>query len=230
MKDVAPTNKFLTLLIALLAFFVLSPLLTQTKLSQTLFGLLFTVVLAVSVYAIEKQKKILLTALLLGLTVLVGHWATSFYQLGEFIELLDYLVTIAFFTLITVSVLSYVIHDTVITQSTFYGAICGYLLIGLLWSFIHLAIFKWYPQAYSLPSNFVLRPENQLDQFIYYSFVTLSTLGFGDIVPVGDFAKALSWLEAITGQVYLTVWIAQLVGLHISQRGERDRNKQLDER
>ncbi|MEE9226447.1 MAG: potassium channel family protein, partial [Acidobacteriota bacterium] len=54
--------------------------------------------------------------------------------------------------------------------------------------------------------------------FVYYSFVTLSTLGYGDITPVTPPARAFSFLEAVTGQLYLAVLIAGLVGIHISHR------------
>jgi len=53
------------------------------------------------------------------------------------------------------------------------------------------------------------------DNFIYYSFVTLTTLGYGDIVPSSELARTVSWLEAVYGQIYLTVLIAQLVALYI---------------
>jgi len=61
-----------------------------------------------------------------------------------------------------------------------------------------------------------------MSHFAYYSFVTLTTLGFGDITPVSDPARSLSLLEAIVGQLYLAVLVARLVGIHISQLTYRE--------
>ena len=58
-------------------------------------------------------------------------------------------------------------------------------------------------------------------EMVYYSFVTLTTLGYGDIVPVSPSARALATLEALTGQLYLTVLVARLVGLHITHASRR---------
>ena len=66
-------------------------------------------------------------------------------------------------------------------------------------------------------------------QMVYYSFVTLTTLGYGDIVPIAPSARALATLEAITGQLYLTVLVARLVGLHITHSSKQNRPKDQEE-
>lgn len=211
-------NRFFYLLISLLLFFLINPFFIDTNIDTYIFGLLFTIVLIVSVYAIEHSRTLIIIAGSLALLAIIGHWIASLIYPNKEIYLIDYIVTILFLITITITVLSYVIHDEIITSSTLYGAICGYLLIGLTWAFIFILIYTAQLHSFSLPASMLANSNIRTQQFIYYSFVTISTLGYGDITPLTNIAKTFSWLEAITGQVYLTVWIAQLVGLHIAHK------------
>jgi hypothetical protein len=96
------------------------------------------------------------------------------------------------------------------------GAGCIYLLSGSLWGIVYLLL------SVASPASFVgivgESLSEQLNEFIYYSFVTLTTLGYGDVVPVAPVARTLSYLEAVLGQMYLTVLVAALVGIHIASR------------
>ena len=73
-----------------------------------------------------------------------------------------------------------------------------------------------------------LSAEKRYPLFIYFSFSTMSTLGYGDIVPVSRLARSLSWLEALTGQLYLTILVARLVGLHIANAPPLRRLESID--
>ena len=92
------------------------------------------------------------------------------------------------------------------------AAVSVYLFIGLIWRDLYSMVNLVIPGAYNTA---VL---DQID-FLYYSFVTLSTLGYGDVLPVIGPTKALAYIEAIIGQLYLTILVARLVGLHIAYTG-----------
>jgi len=100
-----------------------------------------------------------------------------------------------------------------------------YLLIGVTWSFFYAMVEISSPGAF----NFGLLAAQAGDSaargalhfFTYYSLVTLSTLGYGDITPLSPFARSLSALEAITGQLFIAITIARLVGTHIAQKRAR---------
>ncbi|MBW1822586.1 MAG: two pore domain potassium channel family protein [Deltaproteobacteria bacterium] len=98
----------------------------------------------------------------------------------------------------------------IITSDTVKGGISIYFLIGLLWTIFYMIMLIINPQAF----NNIQKPS---DNF-YYSFTTLTTLGYGDITPATTYAKLLSISEAFVGQVYLAIFIAQLVGLAIAQK------------
>ena len=75
-----------------------------------------------------------------------------------------------------------------------------------------------HPGSFAIPQGM---GEETRFTFIYYSFVTITTLGYGDVTPVADVAKSFSFIEAVVGQIYLVVLVARLVGIHIAQSMER---------
>ena len=98
------------------------------------------------------------------------------------------------------------------------GAICIYLLMGLIWAVLYLFIAENVPDSFN---GLVQAPwlEN-LATATYFSFVTITTLGYGDIVPIAPASRSLATLQAVVGQLYLTVIVARLVGLHVVESTE----------
>jgi hypothetical protein len=145
--------------------------------------------------------------------------------------------TISIFLLLTlgiVVVLSRVLDRGLVTVDKVCGAISVYLLMGMAWGMIYVLISILQPGSFHLPelnTAGVFEPAQgrydiSLADFIYLSFVTLSTLGYGDITPTTIPAQTVVWMEAILGQIYLAVLIARLVSLqiiHSSQKPARRR-------
>ena len=99
------------------------------------------------------------------------------------------------------------------------ASICLYMLFGLAWAFIYQLIEVGHPGSFKVAEVEATHLESvryMRSQFAYYSYVTLSTLGYGDITPLTRLARSWSVVEALTGQLYLAMVIARLVGLHIS--------------
>lgn len=133
--------------------------------------------------------------------------------------LLQYLALTAvlIFFLLTCSITVYdVLFGGTIDINRLVGAACIYLLSGSLWGIIYFLLNVITPTAFA-----GIQAEGwseQLNEFTYHSFVTLTTLGYGDVTPVEPVARTLCYLEAALGQMYLTVLVAALVGLHIATR------------
>ena len=115
-----------------------------------------------------------------------------------------------------------------VTLDTIAAAICAYLLMALAWGFMFALVAFKQPDAFS--AGLVLRPTrdtasiiSELHNFIYYSFVCLTTTGYGDIAPRSGVARMLSVLESVSGQMYLAVLIARLVSLEVAQSMMGDR-------
>lgn len=133
--------------------------------------------------------------------------------------LLQYLALLAIliFLFLSCSIAVYdVLFGGVIDLNRLIGAVCIYLLSGSLWGIIYFLL------SVIAPASFVgIAAESwtgQLNEFTYYSFVTLTTLGYGDLTPAVPIARTLCYLEAVLGQMYLTVLVAALVGLHVAGR------------
>ena len=118
-----------------------------------------------------------------------------------------------FFGFTAVTLMSYLFKTKDITSDIIIGAICAYFLIGLMWAYVYAILETFRPGTFhsSQGGNF------ERVSFIYYSFVTITTLGYGDITPLTSQARSLSILEAVFGQIYLAVVIARLVGIQITQ-------------
>lgn len=132
---------------------------------------------------------------------------------------LFWLLLIAF---MVIAIVRYVLTEQRITYDTISGAICGYLLFGIFNALLFGVLEMLHPgslrstEGFSLISKGQPDPVKQLIHFIYFSLVTLSGVGYGDITPVSSPVRAFAALEAITGQFYIAVLIARLVSIHAS--------------
>lgn len=139
-----------------------------------------------------------------------------------------------FYTLVLVCALSYaafiliaaasIAHEVFITDRVstdrIMGSVCIYLLIGMFFAFIYATLDLINPVAF----NFGLTDEPALHTFrdyLYFSYTTLTTLGYGDMTPQVPFARFLTSIEAIIGPIYLAIVVARLVGMHISQHPKK---------
>ena len=106
-----------------------------------------------------------------------------------------------------------------------FGALCAYLFVGMLFALVFAHVEYLAPGSFNLGNEALLQAASSeatlLPTFTYFSFVTLTTLGYGDITPVTEYARSLAWLEALIGQLYLAVMVATLVGLRVSEATTR---------
>lgn len=103
-----------------------------------------------------------------------------------------------------------------ITWNQIIGSVCIFLLFGLLWAFLYLINIELFGVAFNGLEE--AHWTDNLSQVIYYSFVTLSTVGYGEITPALPLVRALAYLEAIIGQFYMAILVASLVGARMSNR------------
>ena len=118
-----------------------------------------------------------------------------------------------------VVVLTQTLRAGPITFHRIQGAIAAYVLLGVLWAHAYALLTQLRPGALSGP----LSAADGARAFYYFSFVTLTTVGYGDVLPVHPAARSLAMLEAVTGPLYLAILIARLVSLSVSRPGKRTR-------
>ena len=113
----------------------------------------------------------------------------------------------------------HVFSGTRIDRNMLYGAMCVYLLMGMVWAIVYTLIFEFWPTAFhgmETPSGLAT-----FDDFLYFSFVTLASLGYGDITPAAPVARTLAYLEVIAGQFYIAIMVAGLVALYMQDRDKK---------
>jgi hypothetical protein len=179
---------------------------------EVLMDIFVTLILISGLYAASQSKRLFRIGLLIAFPAFVAHWLSYFLEL-PFAALVGEICAALFFTFMVVLVLNYLVKEREITADVIAGAICGYLLIGLMWSNFFSVLEMLQPGSFDIPENV----SRESSYFTYYSYVTLTTLGFGDITPITEQARSLSALEAIVGPIYLAILVARLVGMSISQ-------------
>jgi len=205
-------GRFLFLLISILLYFVVRPFLEGYIRIGILLDIFFSFILFSGVYAASQKKYLLIIAMLIGLAAFVTLWSQELFKSPSLILLGNGLM-IVFFAYIMVIILSHLFRQYEVTADMIMGAVCVYFFLGLMWGFVFSLLESLQPGSFRFGEG----QASDAGNFTYYSFVTQTTLGYGDITPVTAPARSLSLLEAIIGQLYLAVLIARLVGIHISQ-------------
>ncbi len=172
-----------------------------------IFASFFTVVLLSSAWAVGRKPRQLIGLAILGLIALAGLW-------GDIRPAVASLSAMIYLGWITVILALDVFRDRQrVSADMVYGAVNVYLLIGVTFAMAHRA------QTLLVPDSIGgLDATSELGDAFYYSFVTLTTLGYGDISPVSDNARMLAVFEAVLGQLYIAVLLAKLVATHIASK------------
>lgn len=213
-EDISNQHRFRNLLFFLLIYLFGSPFLSPYPSLAIVAHASLTVTLFFSVYAVQKKQKHRSAAMILLLPVLLLYWF-GIYDTIPFSRLGSYLLFCLYFSLLVVSFVAQIARFKRVTVNVIYATLCLYLIIGLLWGSLYALLYEIDPGAYAgtLLEN---SPANPLNIFNYFSMVTLTTLGYGDITPQTPGAGALCQLEAIVGQFFIAVVVAWLVGQFIS--------------
>ena len=120
--------------------------------------------------------------------------------------------------------LRHVMQAKQVDSDTLCGAVSVYLLLGIAWVLLYGVIETVQPGSFNVSSALTGDESKAWADLVYYSFVTLTTLGYGDVAPLSPRVRSLAVLEAITGVFYVAILVARLVGLHIAQRLDSSAN------
>jgi hypothetical protein len=206
------------LLISLVGLYLASPYLNALGsafpwLSSTFFDvLIYTGVLLAGIRAVSDTKKHLWTGVILVVPPLIMSWVGLFSRPTPVLAAVVMLLLLAFLLYTTFLVLSYVLGDGAVTSDRLFGAISVYFLMGHGWALVYMALEMINPGSFAGISSW--EPGGAAPELIYYSFVTLTTLGYGEITPVSMAARNLAALQAVGGVLYIATLVARLVALY----------------
>jgi hypothetical protein len=214
-------DNFIYLLIALIIYLVALPILEDLQILPSSFirPIAFSCLLAIGVWSLRdsvKTFRIGISLVIVGVIsngMGVANEATVFYYLS-IITLLSFLV------LSVRSVLRQILFAKDIDANRLYGAVCVYLMLGVIWALMYGTLEYLDPSAFS--GSLSVGSEDGNLEWLYYSFITLTTLGYGDILPVSATARALAYSQAVVGVFYMAMLVAALVGSYAASRTDQD--------
>jgi hypothetical protein len=208
-------SPLLSLLIALLALLLLYPFFAGSVMAHAFWDICSSAILLLGIYAISHVRRRLVIAVVLAIALLGTKWS-GYIIANEMLLLVNNGLGVIFFTFTACLLLADVLRKGAVTAHKIYGALCVYLIIGLTWGFMFLTLEGFQPGSFLFGQARMSGVEKDPATLVYFSFVTLSTVGYGDITPLSPPARAFAFMEAIIGQIYLAVLVARLVGLHIA--------------
>jgi hypothetical protein len=216
----------LLLLLSLLLAVLLTPALNRVSWSRLILAAVTFVPIVLSVIRLSQIKRWVWPSVLLALAnvifVVAGNTFPSPTLTG-----IRWASLAAFFALTAAGLFSYLRNSRTVAQAELYTAVNIYLLLGLLWATIYLAIDAFSPGSIRMGGD----PADRQTELLYFSLITLSTVGYGDIVPLGGAARIVTALEGVTGVLYIATTVALLVSRFRNEIWERrgiDNSKSYD--
>jgi hypothetical protein len=217
-------EKFLYVLLALVSVFFILPLLSGILSGAGLFfhRIVYLIVFACVLYAATStiQSRRTLSVVLILSTVAVGlnmvHvWSSNIPCLIGHHLIFSCLLGAYIFWL-----MHYLFRREKVTSYTIYAALSAYLMFALMFSLLYGLVDMLHPGSFSFPEMVESQSFTSVNtsQFLYYSFVTITTLGYGDISPLSSPARVLSTAEAFIGEMFVAIMIARLIGMHITAK------------
>ena len=203
-------HRFTLLLGSLVLLLLLSPLMEGDAAGNLVLTALFTLVMLAAVFAASGRGRTLAIALGFAMPWVYVTWVHPLWR-ADATDILASILMIGLSVHVLYLVLARVVRSDRVGVDTICGAIAAYLLIGVVWAVCYSVIEALIPGSFGFSD---LELETVWTPLLYYSLVTLTTLGYGDITPIGAVARMWSALESVTGTLYLAVLIARLVSLY----------------
>jgi hypothetical protein len=205
------------LLIALALLLIWAPFVEELEGGRLVLSVLFSLVMLAAVVAVARRKRSLAIALVLAVPALTARWISYFRPdlVHPAVFLVCALLLLAF---VIGHLLHFILHAPVVTVEVLCGSIAAYLMLGVMWTVAYWLVDQLTPGgAFSFNTSRGPESMNGFTGF-YFSFITLSTVGYGDITPVSRAARWLAAMEAMTGLLYVAVLIARLVSVYSSTK------------
>ncbi|MCX6340666.1 MAG: potassium channel family protein [Candidatus Aureabacteria bacterium] len=210
---------YVTLMLAIIMILIMVPFLRNDERGRFFLSLLLLLVILGALKILASSRRIFWVGVILGLgaglcgpllplmtNLSPAAWSAVKYSLmGAYV---------AFFTLVIYVLLKSIFTGCRVTGDKIYAAISGYLLLGIFWALIYAIAEDLDPTSFGR-----VMPQwgGSFSELLYFSFTTLTTLGYGDIGPQTALSQTLSYMEAISGQLFVAILIARLVGMNIAQ-------------
>ena len=221
-RQVYRERRFTVLLIVLAALLMGPPILLGFGMSVAWFDGLVSILVLAGILSLCFEPKQRLFALFLGIpSVLLSTGGYAFTEdTGKWVLFVGHLCQVLFFFSAAVLIVKSMFGSGTLTFDSIIGTVCGYLFLGLAWAVIYSMIESFRPGSFEMSQSLISveEPTSTPRQVLtYFSFVTLTTIGYGDVLPISPTTRTCAWIEGIMGQFYLAVIVAGLVSMLVTK-------------
>lgn len=215
-------SRFIYILFAIMLVLLVNPLIRNMGEKGWFIATLLLVLIPIaSLYAFAKERKHAIIIISFGAPFVILD-AINMFITNRSLLIMEYGFAVILYCYVIILLLKYVLTQRVITPDMIYGAISIYLLIGFMWAGVYVILEVISPDSFSGLSGLI--------DLAYFSFVTLTSLGYGDVAPVSTLCKRIAILEAAAGAIFIAVIIALIVGRYMSQQIQHDLKEEHKER
>jgi hypothetical protein len=220
-------GRFTVLLFTILLMLVSQPMFSRHDYAQNIATAAISLVLLAALYSVRSARFYFTVALVLFVPSFGTRLALLFTSSPQ-IEAVGAITSCLFLAVTVIALVTRLFTVKSVTLDTISAAICAYLMTGIAFAYAFAVVELRNPGSFSAvlfqrPSSNIAPLMASLHNFIYYSFVCLTTTGFGDIAPMSEGARSLSVMESVFGQLYMAILIARLVSLQVAQSMMKER-------
>lgn len=201
-----------------------APFVDEFKYGDVIDSALITLVLIAGVLAVGRSHRTLVLAVGLMLPAVIARWA-SHLQPEVVPPAVHNVAVLIFISFVEFQLLHFIFRAPRVNSEVLCAGISGYLLLGVLWMSAYKLVSRLVPDSFAYNIGTTATGSLQNFDAYYFSFITLSTVGYGDITPLSHVARTLAMAEALTGTLYIAVLISRLVALYSSQDPEAPARK-----
>lgn len=211
-------DNFSFLLVALLVFLIGVPIAIDLEIfsSEILRAISYSALLAIGLWSLRSSGRVFSAAIAFVIVGIVLNILFAYYKQTVF-QTCSTIALLAFLFLATGTAMKQIAVGNNMSANRIVGAICVYLMLGVIWALSYGLLELMIPGSFGGLTEGATTLSWSPD-WVYFSFVTITTLGYGDVLPLTFFSRTLAYFEAIVGQFYLAVLVAGLVGAHLTEK------------
>ena len=203
-------------LAGLIIFFILPEVLEKIFLINVPFQIFITILIVTSIMIIQTSPRKRILSYVLVLLLVIFIFIMNNYKNTASLQFTAYILLFIYFSFITFFLFKDLLRSKKVTASVIIGVFTGYFMIGVISFFIYAFLELAYPDTL----NIDLTSEKGVEDIFYFSFITLTTIGYGDFAPTSALGQRMAILEGLTGQFYLAIVMAIIVGKFLSHKSE----------
>jgi voltage-gated potassium channel Kch len=211
----------LFLIVLVVQVFFIFPLAGLGLLERFAADIVFSLMMIAGAVALERSRILTIVMVMLAVLGVVVHW-TSLYIPSFHHPALDAAFLMGLFASFVVLMMMHIFRPGAINLHRVLGAVAAYLSIGITWGFAYFLAAMVNPGAVQFNTP-IGQHEIPVARYIYFSFTTLTTIGYGDVIPIHPVARSLAVAEALVGQLYPAILIGGVLGMALQSRVRTER-------